>query len=141
MSLIEIFPALAALAFAGFLVFSSRSLEATASSWMYPAALSVTFLIFSVVTIFSEGLFGFWHEHTQSLWGNQVWFDLLLAIGITWHLLLPEARALGMRATPWIVAICLSGCIGLLVMYARLLYLRNARGHTAQEALNASQAI
>lgn len=128
MPLIEIIPALAVLAFIGFLILCAAPGEKTGSAtWVFPATMSLLFLGFSAVTIGTEGPFGFWMEHTRNLWGNQVWVDLLLAIAIAWSLLVPEARNLGMRPVPWMVAICLSGCIGLLAMYARVLYLRYRR--------------
>jgi len=92
--------------------------------WLFPAALSFLFLIFSLETIVSEGLFGFWAVHTHNLWGNQVWFDLLLGIGIGWYLIVPQAKALGMRLYPWLALIVCTGSIGFLAMISRLLYLR-----------------
>ncbi len=94
--------------------------------WLIPAALSLLFLLFSIQTIMTEGLFGFWIEHTtRNLWGNQIWFDLLLAIGIGWFLVVPQAKALGMRPLPWFVLIVFTGCIGFSSMMARFLYLRD----------------
>jgi hypothetical protein len=93
--------------------------------WLFPAALSLLFLLFSLQTIMTEGLFGFWIEHTtRNLWGNQIWFDLLLAIGIGWFFVVPQAKALGMRPLPWLVLIVCTGSIGFLAMIARLLYLQ-----------------
>jgi TRAP-type uncharacterized transport system fused permease subunit len=93
--------------------------------WLFPMVLSLLFLLFSIHTIMTEGLFGFWAEHTtRNLWGNQIWFDLLLGLGIGWFLVVPQAKALGMRLVPWLVLIVCTGCIGFLAMIARLLYLR-----------------
>lgn len=92
-------------------------------SWLVPAGVCALFLGWSIYTVASEGPFGFWPNHTQNAWGNQVWFDLLIAIGIGWTLLLPRARAMGMRPLPWLVLILCSGCIGLSAMLARCLYL------------------
>jgi hypothetical protein len=93
-------------------------------TWLLPAALSLLFLLFSVQAIMAEGLFGFWIEHTRNLWGSQIWLDLLLAVSIGWFLVVPQAKAIGMRPIPWFVLIVCTGCIGFLVMMARLLYLR-----------------
>jgi hypothetical protein len=92
--------------------------------WQFPAILSLLFLLFSVRAIVSEGLLGFWVEHTRNLWGNQIWFDLLLAVGIGWYLVVPQAKALGMRLYLWLAFIVCTGCIGFLAMIARLLYLQ-----------------
>lgn len=40
--------------------------EPKKNAWMVPAALSVLFLGFSLYTVVTEGLFGFWPEHTQN---------------------------------------------------------------------------
>ncbi len=93
--------------------------------WLLPAALSLLFLLFSIQAIMTEGLFGFWAEHTtRNLWGNQIWLDLLLALGIGWCLIVPQAQAIGMRPIPWFILIVCTGSIGCLAMMARLLYLR-----------------
>lgn len=96
--------------------------------WLLPTALSLLFLLFSVQAVITEGLLGFWTEHTRNLWGNQIWFDLLLAAGIGWFFVVPQAKALGMRLLPWLVLIACTGCIGFLAMIARLLYLQEKSG-------------
>jgi hypothetical protein len=93
--------------------------------WLFPMVLSLLFLLFSIHTIMTEGLFGFWAEHTtRNLWGNQIWLDLLLALGIGWCLVVPQIKAIGMPPRPWFVLIVFTGSIGFLAMMARLLYLR-----------------
>jgi hypothetical protein len=93
--------------------------------WIFPATLSLLFLLFSLKAIASEGLLGFWVEHTRNLWGNQIWFDLLLGIGIGWYSIVPQAKSLGMHLYLWLALIVCTGCIGFLGMIARLLYLRD----------------
>lgn len=92
--------------------------------WLLPMVLSLLFLLFSVHAIMNEGLFGFWTEHTRNLWGNQIWLDLLLAAGIGWLFMVPQAKAIGMRPLPWFILIVCTGSIGFLAMMARLLYLQ-----------------
>jgi len=48
--------------------------------------------------VIREAPLGFWVEHPRHLWGNQIWFDLLLAAGVAWALLVPRARRLGQAA-------------------------------------------
>jgi len=124
MTLVSILPWIAA---AGLLVFalvvSSPTNRHIRGAWLFPAGLAVFFLGWSLVAVFTEGLFGFWTEHTRNLWGNQIWFDLLFAVGIGWYLILPRARAAGMKPLPWLVLILSTGCIGFLAMTARLAYL------------------
>jgi hypothetical protein len=74
--------------------------------------------------VWREGPLGFRAEHTGNLWGQQIWFDLLLAAGTAWAALLPQLRAQGMRPAPWLLAVVCTGSIGLLAMVARLLHLR-----------------
>lgn len=92
--------------------------------WLLPTALSLLFLLFSIHAIMTEGLFGFWIEHTRNFWGNQIWLDLLLAAGIAWCFAVPQTKAIGMRPLPWFILIVCTGSIGFLAMMARLLYLR-----------------
>lgn len=94
--------------------------------WLLPAIASFLFLVFSALAIIEEGLFGFWVEHSsRSLWGNQIWFDLLLMASIAWYLVLPQARKLGMSLPFWLLLIISTGSIGFLAMLARLLFLQN----------------
>ena len=92
-------------------------------AWMVPALLSAAFFVYSAYTIATEGPTGFWPVHTQSAWGNQVWFDLLLAAGTAFSLLLPRMRAAGMNVWLWMVTIPATGSVGLLAALARLFYL------------------
>ncbi len=99
-------------------------------AWLVPGTFAALFLAWSVFTVVREGPLGFWPNHTANAWGNQVWFDLLLAIGCALALLLPRARAVGMRPLPWLVLIVCTGSIGLLTMFARCLFLENRRAQT-----------
>jgi len=125
MTLTSLLPAIAAVVFVLFLVSVLYSDGVSRkSSWLFPAALSFAFLLFSLQAIIAEGALGFWTEHTRTLWGNQVWFDLLLAAGIGWFLIVPQAKAVGMSLLPWLLLIVCTGCIGFLAMISRMLYLR-----------------
>jgi hypothetical protein len=123
-------PAAAGLAFVLFAAWAAqREVPAPKGAWRAAAGLSLLFLAFSLGAVVSEGPFGFWTEHTRNLWGQQIWFDLLLAAGTAWAALLPQARALGMRPWLWLLAVVCTGSIGLLAMLARLLYLRERSAH------------
>lgn len=98
------------------------------NAWIFPAVLSAAFLVFSIMAGISEGAFGFWTEHTRNMWGNQIWFDLLMAAGIGWFLIVPQAKALKMRLLPWGILVISTGCIGFTAMIARMLYLRERYG-------------
>ena len=91
--------------------------------WLFPAALSLCFFAFSLYAVLTEGMFGFWPEHTRNSWGNQIWIDLLLAVGVGWCFVVPKARALGMRLWPWWLLILCTGSTGLLATVARIFYL------------------
>ena len=118
MKLTSLLPVLAA---ALFLLFSvsvaHRDDVRTRNAWLFPAALSLAFLLFSAEAIATEGMLGFWTEHTRNLWGNQIWFDLLLAVGIGWSSVVPQARTLGMSLLPWLLLIACTGSIGFQIVF------------------------
>lgn len=125
MSLTEIIPWIALVAVGVYiLTIAFRQGPAPKGIWMLPAAISVAFLAFTLAAIFTESVFGFWPVHTVSLWGNQVWIDLLLAVALALTFIIPQARAQGMNVFPWVLLTGATGCIGLSAMVARLLYLR-----------------
>jgi hypothetical protein len=106
-----------------------------ARAWLIPAALSLLFLILSVDVVVKAGPLGFWTEHLRGPWGAQIWCDLLLAAGTAVALLLPRARAVGMRPVPWMLAVLASGSIGLLAMTARCLFLEARAATLSKETV------
>ncbi len=123
MTLIELLPVVAGMALVAFMAtFSIRGGNGR-PVWAVPAALSALFLAWSLTTVVLEGPLGFWTEHTRNMWGNQIWFDLLLAVGVCWLLIVPRARAVHMNLLPWMALILVTGSIGLLAMASRLLFL------------------
>jgi hypothetical protein len=127
MSILQIMPVLA---YAGF----ALTLGATAlgRTWLSPGALfavlGIAFAGFSLLVLWEEGLWQFWINHTTSLAGNQVWFDLLISVALAFFLISPRARTVGMALGPWAVAVGLTASVALLPMVARLLWLeRQAR--------------
>lgn len=129
MSLTTGAPILAALGFIAFaltLAIAPARSESTPrpSAWMFPATLCVAFLAWTLYALANEGIVAIWQEISRSLWSNQIFIDLLLAAGIALAFLVPEARRLGMRPLPWVIASAATGCIALLGMQARMLFLR-----------------
>lgn len=94
-------------------------------NWVLPAITSLLFFAWSMHAVIVGGKAGFWVEHTRNAWGNQIWFDLLIGVAIAWALLVPRARAVGMRPWPWLVLIAVTGGIGLTAMLARCCYLES----------------
>ena len=90
--------------------------------WMIPALFSAALTAWTIPAVIREGPLGFLAAHSQTLWGNQVWFDLLMALTMAWVLILPRAKALGMNLPVWLLSLAL-GSIGFAAMMARLLYL------------------
>jgi hypothetical protein len=134
MTYLTLGPAAALVAFLIVIVASfGRSARA---DWRLPATLSAAFALFTAVVVVNEGLTGFWPVHTFNLWGNQVWFDLLLAFGIAWTALLPRARAAGMMPVVWAIALIATGSVGLLAMLARLQWLESGKVSQTQAFSN-----
>ena len=90
-----------------------------------PAAFALLFLGWSTFAALTEGPTGFWPEHVRNAWGNQIWFDLLLAATVAVAALAPAARAVGMNTRLWLLLVAATGSIGLLAMLARLRYLQS----------------
>lgn len=101
------------------------------------AALSAGFATYSGITIWSEGLLPVWENHTSNMWGVQVWWDLLFALGIGLFLIAPRARAQGMNLPLWALFVVATASIGLLAMCARLFWLE--RESAASNAVNSAQ--
>ncbi|HUN22822.1 MAG TPA: hypothetical protein PK299_06800 [Anaerolineales bacterium] len=94
------------------------------NAWMVPALFATLFLVFSAVAVLNEGATGFWTEHIRNLWGNQIWFDLLLAASCALFFLMPKAKALKMPVLAWGLFVLATGSIGLYFFLARYLYLK-----------------
>lgn len=109
--------------FALYLAFDKNAVKR--NIWIFPAILSIAFAVLTVVAFVYTGPLGFWHLHVADWWGNQVWIDLLLAVAIALFFVIPQARTLGMNVLPWVIFTIITGCIGLLAMTARVLYLRD----------------
>ncbi|MCK0127979.1 hypothetical protein [Erythrobacter sp. F6033] len=98
------------------------------------AALSGGFLAYSVGTIAQDGLLPVWTNHTTNMWGVQVWWDLLFAVGIALFFIAPRARKVGMNVPLWSLAVVATASIALLAMCARLFWLENAAASDTKTA-------
>lgn len=128
MTLVTVLPWIAGFGLVvGLAALTARDGALPREAWRVPAGLSLLFLLWSLAAAIVEGPLGFWPEHVRNMWGNQIWFDLLLAAGVAYALLLPRARAVGMQPWLWLVLVVCSGSIGLLAAVARLLYLESRR--------------
>jgi hypothetical protein len=122
--MLQVLPPLAyAGALAAILMAATGRGVAPALRWGIPAGLGILFTLFSLWTVAEEGLVQFWINHTTTMAGVQVWFDLVLAVTIAFVLIAPRARAVGMPLLPWGIAVIATACIALLFMLARLLWL------------------
>ena len=92
-------------------------------SWKLAAVLAVGFIGLSAVPIARKGYLGFIPALTRELWGIQVWYDLIIAVTVALVFIVPRARAMGMKTTPWVIATAFTGCLALLPMVARLFWL------------------
>ena len=122
--MLQILPPLAYAAVAAIILMTALGRGASpALRWGLPAAAGVLFLLFSLWTVAEEGLIQFWINHTTTLAGVQVWFDLVIAVAIAFVLIAPRARAVGMPLLPWAIAVIATASIALLPMLARLFWL------------------
>jgi len=129
MGLTEVMPLVAGVLFVFyFLWYGATSGSQLQKGWIFPAVLSMLFFFWSGYAAIMEGLTGFWPEHVRNLWGNQIWFDLLLAASVALTFLVPQSRVVGMRSLPWCVLVIATGSIGLMAMLSRYLYLKEKQG-------------
>ncbi|MDE2487387.1 MAG: hypothetical protein KGO51_08315 [Alphaproteobacteria bacterium] len=122
-SLYEVLPWIAALGFVLLGVMHALGRPPLRGAWIAPATLAGVFLGWSLFTIVQNCVTAVWVEHTRNAWGNQIWFDLLLATGLAMVLLFPRARAVGMHPLPWFLLVAASGSVGLYAMLARCMFL------------------
>ncbi len=123
MTLFQILPAIAFAAAAIFVLTRTGETAPKSGLWRIPAALSALFVAWTAYTIATEGVLLVWTNHSTNAWGNQVWFDLLLAVSISFAALAPMAKRQGMALLPWALFVISTASIGLLAMLARILYL------------------
>ena len=112
-------------------VFLPRMADRPERLWFLPLAAAVMFFLWSLHALAEGGIRGVWAEHVRNAWGNQIWFDLLMAVGLAWVLLLPRIKRVGMRPLPWLLAVAATGCVGLYLMLARCLFLESRRAKQA----------
>lgn len=99
------------------------------------ASLGAGFAAYTAVTIYQTGVLPVFENHTTNLWGVQVWWDLLFAVGVALFFILPRARKQGMHVPLWTLFVLLTASIGLLAMIARLFWLES--GEAVEKAEDA----
>lgn len=92
------------------------------------ALLFAGFAGYTAVQIASEGVIGFYTNHTANLTGLQVWIDLVMCVCLALFFIAPRARAAGMHVVPWALLVGCTASIGLLAMVARLFWLEQQAG-------------
>jgi hypothetical protein len=102
------------------------------------AALGAGFAAYTAVTIYSGGVMPLIANQTANMWGVQVWWDLLLSLGIALFLIAPRAHKQGMNLTLWMLFVVVTASIGLLAMCARLFWLETANGDANGDNITAS---
>lgn len=125
---------LAAVAFVATGVVVTQRRAVDPRGWVVPAALSACFAAWSAYAVVEGGPLGFWPELIGTVWEVQIWFDLLLAVGVAWYLLKPRLRHHGIAPLPWFALIVATGSIGLLALLARLLYAERLAARTTARA-------
>ncbi|HKK23440.1 MAG TPA: hypothetical protein VJ947_07120 [Pseudohaliea sp.] len=92
-------------------------------AWLVPLTVALPLAAWGALAIQREGLFGFWSLVTGSAWGLQLWLDRLVVLAAAFFLLQNRARAAGMKSEVWVLAIIVTGGVGLLLMLARTVFL------------------
>lgn len=95
--------------------------------WLVPAAAFVPLAAATGFAIAEAGLFGFWPLATGSPWGLQIWLDRLASATVAFFLLQNRARAAGMKSEVWVLAVIVTGALGLLAMLARTVHLEGRK--------------
>lgn len=132
MTMLQILPVLAYAGCVGtIMAIATGSSVSNRTRWLLPAVVGVAFTLFSLFQVSQDGVVQFWINHTTDLTGNQVWFDLIMAVTIGFYLIAPRARAVGMPLLPWGIAVFATACIALLPMLARVMWLENAQNGQA----------
>lgn len=107
-------------------------LTSTRESLMRLAALIVILVAFtawSLVIVAPDGLPGLFALLRERPWGQQVFVDLCIALTVSWIWLVPEARARGIPAWPYLVATPFVGSIAVLAfLIHRELVSRTVKG-------------
>ncbi len=82
-------------------------------STLLPLLVLIAFTVFTAHVVTEEGLLGFIAAH-QSLWGQQVFADLVIALTLFLVWMVPDARRRGLPAGLFMLATLLLGSIGAL---------------------------
>lgn len=134
MTLFQILPILSLLAAVAFIIgFALRDGIAWTSHWLWPAVIAGAFAAWTCATVMADGFTMFWVNHTTNFSGNQVFFDLLIAVSLAFVAIAPEAKRQGMRLLPWALFVCGTASIGLTAMLARVLYLKEREATQSAE--------
>ena len=128
MTMLQILPVIAyALAVATILMIATGRRTAPGMAQAALVGLACVFAGVTGLVLWQEGVVQFWDNHTTTIAGNQVWFDLLIAVSISFFLIAPRARAVGMPLLPWAIAVVATASVALVPMLARLLWMERQR--------------
>ena len=80
----------------------------------------VAFVVFTAYTLFvvaNHNLFGFLADHQKGGWSLQIFLDLCCAAISFWIVAVPDARARGINAWPYVVATPFLGSIAIFAYF------------------------
>ncbi len=86
---------------------------------LLPALVLLPFTVFSVEVILHEGYSGFLTLAAREPWGMQMLLDLTIALFLVGAWIRRDARARGVNAVPYLVALPLLGSIAALAYLVR----------------------
>lgn len=76
--------------------------------------VTTAFGAFSLWVMAQVGYLGIWREGFAGLGSTQITIDLVLACGVALGFIVPECRAQGRAAWPWVLLTLAGGSLGLL---------------------------
>jgi hypothetical protein len=107
--------------------------------WMISAAAWAVFTAYTVKVVIEGGPLGFVSLHLSHAWGMQVIVDLVLAAIVALLYVSPQARAVGVRPAPYVLATITLGSVGLLAFVTHVEWARQRRAE-AERAKDSDQA-
>lgn len=94
-------------------------------AWLVPVAILIPFVGLFGLAVLEGGFKSFYSVLLESKWGLLIWYDRLMSLTVAYYLIQNRARAIGMKSDLWVIAIAVTGNIGLFLMLSRMVRLES----------------